>query len=66
MSYKKGLGNVTIDFNICEKSFRQCPDGVSDYANIVNENHTCNHISAPTLSEVGVSLIDFNKPDLGL
>lgn len=50
---------------------RQCPDGRDDYANIINGNNTCNHISE-TLDK-GVStvpfdlrLIDKSNPTLGI
>lgn len=57
---------MTIDFNLCEYTFRSCPDEVKDFVNIVNENNTCNHMSSDSLHDVNVSLIDTNKPDLGL
>ncbi|CDW71763.1 UNKNOWN [Stylonychia lemnae] len=66
VQYNNGKGNITIDFNICDYSFRKCPDEASDFANIINENNTCSHMSSGSLSDVGVSLIDNDKPDLGL
>jgi hypothetical protein len=66
VQYNNGKGNVTIDFNICDYSYRKCPDESSDFANVINENNTCSHMSSGSLSDVGVSLIDTDKPDLGL
>ena len=66
MVYNNGKGNVSIDFNLCENNFRQCPDNTKDFANIINENNTCDHMSSDDLSEVGVSLIDIENPDAGL
>lgn len=66
MQYNNGKGNVSINFNICDYTHRTCPDGYADYANMINENNTCNHLSSATLSEVTVSLIDEEVPDLGL
>jgi hypothetical protein len=57
---------VTVNFNLCEYAFRTCPDGFADFANLINENNTCNHLSSQALSEVGVSLIDEEQPQLGL
>jgi hypothetical protein len=66
VSYNDGYGTVTIDFNICAYTTRTCSDGVSDYANEVNENNTCSHMSTTSISDVAVSLIDTSDPDLGL
>jgi hypothetical protein len=66
VQYNNGKGNISIAFNICEYAQRTCPDVVADYANIINENNTCNHISSKSLSEVGVNFIDSSRPDLGL
>lgn len=38
-------GTSTIQFNLCEKTARQCPDEMDDYANIINGVGTCNHLS---------------------
>lgn len=46
VSYNNGKGNVTIDFNICDYAYRRCPDNTLDFANIINENNTCNHMSS--------------------
>lgn len=64
--YNNGKGNVSINFNICEYTFRKCPDGALDFANEINQNNTCDHLSSSSLHDVGVSLIDENKGDLGL
>jgi hypothetical protein len=64
--YNNGKGNISIDFNICDKTSRKCPDNGQDFANVVNENNTCNHLSSGSLTDVVVSMIDENKPDLGL
>ena len=66
MQYNNGNGNVTIDFNICDYSFRKCPDNAPDFANVINENNTCNHLSSQYLSDVKVDMIDSEQPDLGL
>lgn len=66
ISYNNGNGNVTIDFNICDETKRKCPDGAKDYANIINENNTCNHMSTKSISDIDVQLIDTAVPDLGL
>lgn len=66
MSYNDGYGTVSIDFNICAYTTRVCSDGVDDYANVVNENNTCSHMSTTSISDVVVSLIDTSTPDLGL
>ena len=64
--YHNGNGNVTIDFNICESAFRTCPDNYADFANIVNENNTCSHMSSASLGDVLVTMIDSDYPELGL
>ena len=66
MVYNNGNGNVSIDFNLCEYNYRKCPDEDNDYANIINENNTCDHMSSDDLSQVGVSLIDTENPEAGL
>lgn len=43
--FKTDDGYSTIQFNLCEKTPRQCSDGMSDFANIINANNTCNHLS---------------------
>jgi hypothetical protein len=64
--YNNGRGNVSIAFNLCDFAQRTCSDQYADFVNVVNENMTCNHASSQSLSEVGVSLIDDERPDLGL
>ena len=59
-------GNVSINFNLCAYTFRTCPDGFVDYANIVNENNTCAHLTDTKISNIGVKLIDEEYPELGL
>ena len=49
---------MSLSFNICEYAFRTCPDNFADFANFVNENNTCNHMSSQSLSDVVVNLID--------
>ena len=39
---------------------------MNDYANVINENNTCNHMSGYDLDQVDVTLIDADKPDLGV
>lgn len=58
VAYNTGKGNTTINFNICEPTFRTCPDDALDYGNVINENNTCNHLSSDSLHDVKVSLID--------
>lgn len=42
----KGSKNESIYFNICEPTKTTCPDAeVVSYANLVNENNTCLHMS---------------------
>ena len=42
----KGSKNESIFFNICEPTKTTCPDAeVVSYANMVNENNTCLHLS---------------------
>jgi hypothetical protein len=38
----------SLNWNICEKTARRCLDSKDDYANVVNENNTCNHVSETT------------------
>lgn len=66
VTYNDGQGEVSINFNICEYNARQCPDGQQDYANSINSNNTCNHLSSSDISDVQVELIDIWRPDLGL
>jgi hypothetical protein len=61
-----GKGNVSLAFNLCEYANHTCPDGMADFANIVNENNTCSHIGGKALSDVGVALIEEENPELGL
>jgi hypothetical protein len=58
VKFNNGKGEVSVDFNICSFSKRKCPDEMPDFANIINENNTCSHLSDNSLSNVGVSLID--------
>jgi hypothetical protein len=66
VSYNNGKGNVSINFNICEYAQRTCPDGYADFANVINENNTCSHMSSASMSEIDVDLIDEEQPELGL
>ena len=61
-----GKGNVSIHFNLCDFTKRTCPDGFADFANVINENNTCSHMSSNKLSDVVVALIDVEDPELGL
>lgn len=61
-----GTANVTLDFNICAFTFRDCDPTVRDFANIVDENKKCRHMSSNNLQDVGVSLIDDSTPEKGL
>ena len=38
-------GTNTIEFNFCGSTNRLCPDWKEDYANIIDANNTCNHLS---------------------
>ena len=66
VSYNNGYGIETIDFNICGYTARTCLDGVQDYANRINHNNTCSHMSDDDISDITVSLIDLDKPWMGL
>lgn len=39
---------------------------MADFANMINENNTCSHMSSQSLSDVAVNLIDTENPELGL
>lgn len=60
----------SIQFNLCEKTARMCPDEMNDYANIINGVETCNHLSRTLESNTGepgtLSLISKTSPDMGV
>lgn len=66
VSYNNGNGDVVIDFNICEYSFHTCSDGVQDFANEVNENGTCHHLSSSSLNNPVSTFISEDSPKLGM
>jgi hypothetical protein len=66
VSYNNGNGDVVIDFNICEFSFNTCPDLVNDFANEVNENGTCHHLSSDSLSNPVSTFISEDMPNMGM
>lgn len=69
VEYETENGTNSIEFNLCGPAARQCPDLKDDYANFINANNTCNHLSRI----VGegerpgtVKLISEVNPELGL
>jgi len=66
VKFNKGKGDNTINFNICNQAFRTCNDAVPDFANMINQNNTCNHLSSGSISNIKVSLINDNKPEKGV
>jgi hypothetical protein len=44
-SFQTEDGDNSIQFNLCERTVRTCPDQMGDFANIINANNTCNHLS---------------------
>ena len=45
VSYADKYGTNTIEFNLCEQTSRTCNDEHPDYANLINANNTCYHMS---------------------
>lgn len=43
--YNDNDGYNSISFNLCDKNARQCSDRAYDYANIINTNNTCSHMT---------------------
>lgn len=66
VSYDNGLGTVYIDYNICDYTMSTCSDSGKDYANLVNENNTCYHISTSSINDVAITFIDEEVPSLGV
>jgi hypothetical protein len=71
VKYSTEDGENTIQFNLCEPTVRKCPDMMGDFANIINANNTCNHLSHildddETTVPFDLSLIEESHPDLGL
>lgn len=59
--------NFTIYFNLCEPTNHKCPDkNTQDFANSVNENNTCSHLSGGSTSDQTVSLQDQRYPEYGV
>mmetsp|Transcript_4438 Transcript_4438/g.7558 ORF Transcript_4438/g.7558 Transcript_4438/m.7558 type:complete len:311 (+) Transcript_4438:493-1425(+) len=59
--------NYSVAFNICEHSQRRCSDKQTlDFANSVNENGTCQHLSGSDLAHQQVSLQDQSYPEYGV
>lgn len=59
-----------MEFNLCEETAARCPDLWPDYANLINGNNTCNHLSRVVIDgeqKPGVmSLISDANPGLGV
>jgi len=55
-----------LEFNICDYSYRTCPDKVQDFASFVDKDGTCTHLSSGGLSSVVVNLLDSENPSNGL
>ena len=66
MSYTSGSETDSVHFNICAYTFRECNDQMRDFANKVNSNNTCNHLSSDSVSKAQVALADAKKPDKGV
>lgn len=63
----KGTKNESIYFNICEPTKTTCPDAeVVSYANMVNENNTCLHMSGQNAYNQEVYPIDEQHPEYGV
>ena len=66
VTYSDGDEDVTIYFNICEYTINKCSDDASDYANQINSNNTCEHLSSDSINEQTVALLDSEFPDKGV
>jgi hypothetical protein len=70
IEYQDVKGISVVEFNLCEKNTRLCPDGMSDFANVVNSVGTCNHLSRMIKDYEqkpgALSLISENNPALGV
>jgi hypothetical protein len=67
MGTKEVPHNYTLFFNICEYTQHRCSDAKTmDYANSVNNNQTCNHLSGSDNVEARTSLISKDSPEYGV
>ena len=70
LDYHVAEGVNKIEFNLCGPTAHPCSDLREDYANMVNYNNTCNHLSK--VVEEGeqkpgvMSLISDRNPSLGI
>jgi hypothetical protein len=63
-----GQEKVSLDFNICEPTLRECVNEDSnedDFGNLMVDGK-CKKFSSPDLSDVDVDLIDDDEPRKGL
>lgn len=59
--------NYTLFFNICEYTQHKCSDAkTSDFANSVNNNQTCNHLSGTDKTEQKAKLLNNDYPEYGV
>lgn len=67
MGTKEVPHNYTLFFNVCEYTQHRCSDAKTmDYANSVNNNQTCNHLSGSDNVEARTSLISKDYPEYGV
>jgi hypothetical protein len=69
VNYNNGKHDVSIEYNICDYAMRKGPDNgtLKDFANMnISSTNQFFHISTSSLTEVGVSLIDKTKQDMGI
>jgi len=59
--------NYTLFFNVCEYTTHRCSDVKTlDYANSVNNNQTCEHLSGSGATDLKASLQNENHPEYGV
>ena len=59
--------NYTLFFNVCAYTQHRCSDvKTMDYANSVNNNQTCEHLSGSQPSDLKATLQDENHPEYGV
>ena len=59
--------DFTVWFNFCKITEHKCQDrNSSDYANSINQNNTCSHLSGAAESDQLVFLQDKNIPEYGV
>jgi len=60
-------GDYTVWFNLCRVTEHKCQDKNSiDYANSINQNNTCTHLSGAKESDQLVFLQDPGIPEYGV